>query len=361
MEHPADHDKNLNCTACFKQVTGDIGSSHGICRHPGLGVGICKQCRTFYKDGNWQKDEDGYDIFCRWCAEGGELILCDKCPSSFCKRCLQRNLGRKFVSEITSTEEWKCLACDPKQIYELRALYHAVYTHQEELKAKKSRKGSVDKKSPAGSESGENFLDENLTEAYTILDTLRKALDDVKDTWETANKVMEPEIAVTITRKLRKVFAINKQSMDQLDKSIVISFVGNYPHESKRIHMGKVEANNIDNDDYSIPAPRRPKKSRKPVKKGKKVAPKKSAAAAKKALKVPLKSGKKGVIVVNGRPVTGEYVSPAVKKAGKSGPVKKRAAASYEESDDEDSDIEVIGTLAPPPLKKRKTGTKSRY
>ena len=70
-----------------------------------------------------------------------------------------------------------------KKIYELRALYHAVYTHQTELKAKKSRKGSVDKKSSAGSESGENFLDENLTEAYTILDTLRKALDDVKDTW----------------------------------------------------------------------------------------------------------------------------------------------------------------------------------
>ena len=144
----------------------------------------------------------------------------------------------------------------------------------------------------------------------------------------------------------------------QLDKSIVVSFVGTYPHESKRIHMGKVEANDIDNDDYSIPAPRR-KRNRKPLKKGKKVAPKKSAAAAKKALKVPPKSGKKGVIVVNGRPVTGEYVSPALKK--KTGPVKKRAAANYGESDDEDSDIEVIGTLAPPPLKKRKTGTKSRY
>ncbi len=65
----------------------------------------------------------------------------------------------------------------------MRALYHAVYTHQTELKAKKARKGSVDKKSPAGSESGENFLDENLTEAYSILDTLRKALDDVKDNW----------------------------------------------------------------------------------------------------------------------------------------------------------------------------------
>ena len=69
------------------------------------------------------------------------------------------------------------------KIFELRALYHAVYTHQTELKEKKSRKGSVDKKSSAGSESGENFLDENLTEAYTILDTLRKALDDTKETW----------------------------------------------------------------------------------------------------------------------------------------------------------------------------------
>jgi hypothetical protein len=30
-----------------------------------LGVGVCKQCRTYYRDGNWKKDEDGCDIFCR--------------------------------------------------------------------------------------------------------------------------------------------------------------------------------------------------------------------------------------------------------------------------------------------------------
>ena len=59
------------------------------------------------------------NLFGRWCAEGGELVLCDKCHHSFCKRCLQRNLGRKFVDEITDTDEWKCLVCDPKQVGDL--------------------------------------------------------------------------------------------------------------------------------------------------------------------------------------------------------------------------------------------------
>jgi len=35
---------------------------------------------------------------------------------------------------------------------------------------------------------------------------------------------MEPEIAVTITRKLRKVFAINKQSMDQVKPFFLDAF-----------------------------------------------------------------------------------------------------------------------------------------
>ena len=63
---------------------------------------------------------------------------------------------------------------------------------------------------------GENFLEENITEAFNIVDTCRKALEDVKEAWEKANKVMDPEIATSITRKLRKIYAINKISMDQV-------------------------------------------------------------------------------------------------------------------------------------------------
>jgi hypothetical protein len=46
---------------------------------------------------------------------------------------LQRNLGRKTLSEISSSEEWKCLVCNPTQIFEQRALYYALYVNQKEL------------------------------------------------------------------------------------------------------------------------------------------------------------------------------------------------------------------------------------
>ena len=59
-------------------------------------------------------------------------------------------------------------------------------------------------------------MEENITEAFNIVDTCRKALEDVKEAWEKANKVMDPEIATSITRKLRKIYAINKTSMDQV-------------------------------------------------------------------------------------------------------------------------------------------------
>ena len=38
-------------------------------RHPVLGVAICRRCKDFYASGEWTKDEDGCDQFCRWCAQ----------------------------------------------------------------------------------------------------------------------------------------------------------------------------------------------------------------------------------------------------------------------------------------------------
>ena len=38
-------------------------------RHPVLGVAICQRCLAFYASGEWTKDEDGCDQFCRWCAQ----------------------------------------------------------------------------------------------------------------------------------------------------------------------------------------------------------------------------------------------------------------------------------------------------
>ena len=81
---PVFKDKQLHIKVVFYF---QINSTNGVTRHPLLGVGICMTCRKFYKDGSgWEKDEDGCDIYCRWCGQGGELFLCDKCPAAFCKR-----------------------------------------------------------------------------------------------------------------------------------------------------------------------------------------------------------------------------------------------------------------------------------
>ena len=58
--------------------------------------------------------------------QGGELLICDKCPGAFCKRCIQRNLGRKELAQITSADEWACFLCNPKPIYKFRAEYFAM-------------------------------------------------------------------------------------------------------------------------------------------------------------------------------------------------------------------------------------------
>ena len=46
---------------------------NSIMRHPVLGVPICRNCRYFYdgdgSDEAWDKDEDGVDMYCRWCGQ----------------------------------------------------------------------------------------------------------------------------------------------------------------------------------------------------------------------------------------------------------------------------------------------------
>ena len=83
----------MTCCTCGKTVTAIIGIKGGVLRHPHLGVAQCDPCRKFYGDGDWPRSEDG-DEYCRFCAQGGDILLCDKCPNAFCKKCLNRNLGK---------------------------------------------------------------------------------------------------------------------------------------------------------------------------------------------------------------------------------------------------------------------------
>merc|ERR1719412_1950364 len=167
----------LCCTVCAKKVDPIIGSLRGVLRHPHLGVPQCRKCREFYKDGDWPRTEDG-DEYCRWCAEGGDILLCDKCPNAFCKKCLNRNLGAKALREITKSEEWMCLLCDPKPLYPQKAMYYCAYKSQdqiksmreadrekEKLKRQNSRNKGVSKsEKDAVVKNPQNFLEENISE-----------------------------------------------------------------------------------------------------------------------------------------------------------------------------------------------------
>jgi len=251
-------DSGLKCTTCFKAVSMALNTAGGMWRHAILGVGVCKKCRDFYKDGEgWDKDDEGLDIFCRWCGQGGEILLCDSCPKAFCRTCIQRNLGRQKLAEITSSEEWKCLCCDPKQLYEKQALFWAVWQRyksgnykkpsdikkEKEKQKKEAAKKAATEKQKRGArlvKDPKNFVDENLSEAFKTLNVYQKCLEQERDRWVKSGQQLNVNSATAVCRALRKIYAITKQNMDLLDKAVVQSFVENFPRDSTRIHMGKV-------------------------------------------------------------------------------------------------------------------------
>lgn len=134
----------LQCTICAKIMDPVIGTQKGAQRHPHLGISMCHGCRKFYGDGDWPRSEDG-DEYCRMCGQGGDILLCDNCPNAFCKKCLQRNLGSRALREITKSENWNCLLCDPKPIYSLKAVYYCLYKNQDEIKERREKEREKEK------------------------------------------------------------------------------------------------------------------------------------------------------------------------------------------------------------------------
>ena len=125
----------LLCCISGKVIEPVFGLKNSVVRHPHLGVPISREAAKFYGDGDWVSTEDG-DEYCRFCGQGGDILLCDKCPNAFCKKCLTKNLGARALREITKAEEWSCLVCDPSPIYHLKAIYYCVYKNQEEFKTR---------------------------------------------------------------------------------------------------------------------------------------------------------------------------------------------------------------------------------
>ncbi|KAG0428424.1 hypothetical protein HPB47_024584 [Ixodes persulcatus] len=164
------------CTACGEQVNHFDPKKVLIHKH--LKVILCRNCYKRYGDGHFQKDSSGADEYCRWCAEGGSLVVCDSCSRSFCKSCIRRNLSRKELGRITSLDVWSCYVCDASPIQGLVNYADMIREFSKKQQQRPSNQLVPSSDSPGGKVSEEvqlKMIAETTSQIQRALDEFNKA------------------------------------------------------------------------------------------------------------------------------------------------------------------------------------------
>ncbi|CAH1161736.1 unnamed protein product [Phyllotreta striolata] len=119
LDNPVQFTK-IHCTACNVHLGSALDGQGNRFVHPLLKVLICKKCYHFYTSGEFEKDEDGSELYCRWCGQGGQVLCCSNCEMVFCKKCIRINFDRKKLADIQKSDDWLCFRCNSSQLIHLR-------------------------------------------------------------------------------------------------------------------------------------------------------------------------------------------------------------------------------------------------
>ncbi|RZF39034.1 hypothetical protein LSTR_LSTR008624 [Laodelphax striatellus] len=177
FEETKDKEKQFKCTVCCVNLIPFIATGKSCHVHAFLKVLVCKKCFDFYGYGDFSTDEDGDEKYCRWCGQGGNLFLCEKCNSGFCKACVKRNFNRAVFEELKDQDNWECFMCAPEPLFELRAKAWVAEKHYLSLRKedKKSKSKAVTPEEEASKEK-QSKEDKSFKSQQKFIDTARKLM-----------------------------------------------------------------------------------------------------------------------------------------------------------------------------------------